>query len=211
LFKDRKEAGEKLGEALADQKGAHALVLAIPRGGVIVGREVAAALDADLDVVIAKKLGAPGEPELALGAVGEDGATILDARLVGETGARSEYIDSETARESAEIARRKGKFREGRPAASITGRPVILIDDGVATGSTMLAAVSYVLSKGPAEVTVAVPVAAEESLAKIAREVDRVVCLSTPTPFLAIGQFYSDFGQVEDDEVVRILREAWKS
>lgn len=182
------------------------LVLGIPRGGVVTAAILAEQLDADCDVVLVRKLRAPAQPELAVGAVSEDGVMLLnsDAHLV--PGVSEKYIDAERQRRMEELSRRKELFRGVRPAAPIAGRSVIVTDDGIATGSTMLAAVEILKRKGPHELIVAVPVAPPGRLNDIRRRCDYVVCLQTPESFMAIGQFYQDFDQVQDDQVKDILK-----
>ena len=205
-FADRAEAGRLLARELRDGIPGRPLVLAIPRGGVEVGATLAAALSADLDVVLARKLRAPHQPELALGAVSEEGEVHLMDHAAAVPGATAEYIAAERDRQLGEIARRRAMYRAVRPAVPPAGRAVILTDDGIATGATMIAALRTVRAAGAAHVTVAVPVAPPERLAEVRRLCDRVVCLAAPEAFLAVGEFYRDFAQVEDDRVVELLR-----
>lgn len=204
-FRDREEAGKKLAWALKDLVGREVVVLAIPRGGVVVASEVAKELGAQLDVVITRKIGAPGEPEYAIGAVTQDGEVVLDETAVKMLGIKGEYIDREAASQREEVRERLKRFRGENPFPPLKGKVVVIVDDGVATGSTVFAALMSVRAQAPASVVVAVPMGPAETISRLANEADRVVCLETPEPFFAIGQFYSDFPQVEDEEVKRIL------
>ena len=206
MFHDRNEAGRRLAARLATYSRPHPLVLGLPRGGVPVAWEVASALDADLDVLIVRKLGAPGNPELAIGAIGEDGAVVIDhasRRLLHVT---DEQVVQISNAELREIARRVELYRHGSRRLGLAGRNVILVDDGLATGSTAAAAVRVARHMGAAHVTLAVPVASAESLDWLTQMADDVVCLETPDPFYAVGQHYDRFDQVSDDEVLGILR-----
>jgi len=205
-FADRLDAGKRLAQALADFHGKNAVVLAIPRGGVVVGFEIAAALVLPLDVIIPRKLGAPGNPEFAIGAVAEDGSMVLDDSVVAYLGVSRGYVEEESERQRSEIARRMTLYREGAPATEVRGKDVIVVDDGIATGSTMKAALLSVKNRGAKSVTVAVPVGPPSTIQELTRLSDRVVCLYMPEYFEAIGQFYEDFSQTSDDEVLRLLR-----
>jgi putative phosphoribosyl transferase len=207
MFRNREEAGRKLAERLRGRKFSDPIVLAIPRGGVVTGAALAAGLDAELDVVLSRKLRAPYQQELAFGAISEDGVVYLVPELRGMSKLTEEYLAEESGRQLTEIARRKSLFRDVRPQAPLAGRSVIVTDDGIATGSTMIAALQTVRAKSPREVIVAAPVASPDRLQVIRRLCDEVVCLLSPEDFWAIGQFYQDFTQVEDEEVVKILRE----
>ncbi len=204
VFTDRRDAGRHLAAALDHLRDQDPVVLAVPRGGVVVGREVAERLGAPLEVIVPRKLRAPYNPELAIGAVAEGGAAVLDEMSHGVSAA---YLEQETEAQRAEIARRVKAYRGGRPLPSLAGRTVIVLDDGIATGATLIAALRAVRAMGPAHLVAAVPVAPSESVARMAREADEVVCLSAPEFFQAVGQFYEDFTQVDDAEVVALLSE----
>ena len=205
-FRDREDAGTRLAQRLAAHREANTLVLGIPRGGVPVAAAVARALGAELDVLVARKLGAPISPELAIGAVTADGQRFLNESIVRDIGVSSAYLERVTREELAEAARREARFRGGAPPASVAGRTVILVDDGLATGATMVAALHSVRARKPAKLVCAVPVASREALGKVAPYADEVVCLESPADFHAVGQFYEDFPQVGDHEVAQILR-----
>ena len=184
------------------------IVLALPRGGVPVGFEVARTLAAPLDVVVVRKLGVPWQPELAMGAIASGGVRILDEKLIFQQGIPSEEIERIAAREAQEVERRELLYRGNRLALELRNRPVILVDDGLATGSTMLAAVKCVKSLQPSVVIVAVPVASRQACVLIRDEADDCVCLATPTPFMAVGEWYQDFRQTSDAEVRELLQQA---
>ncbi len=204
-FRDREQAGKALAAALWELREEDVVVLAIPRGGVVVGSEVAKALGASLDVIVTRKIGAPGEPEYALGSVTQSGEVILDEPAVEMLHVAEDYLDEEAAKQWEEVKDRIRRFRGDRPLPSLGGKVVVIVDDGIATGNTVFAALRSVKTQGPKSVVVAVPVGPAETVASLAGEADRVVCLETPEPFFAIGQFYSDFTQVDDEEVRRIL------
>ena len=210
LFEDRRDAGRHLGAALAAYHGRDLVVLALPRGGVPVGFEVAQALGAPLDVLLVRKIGAPGQPELGLGAVvdGSDPQLVLNPSVVEAVAPPAGYIDAEQKRQLLEIERRRQHYVGKRPAPVLSGRTVIVVDDGIATGGTVRAALRGVRRSGPERLVLAVPVAPAESLEELKPECDEIVCLATPEPFYAVGQHYRDFTQTEDDEVVRLLAEA---
>jgi putative phosphoribosyl transferase len=207
MFRDREDAAQQLAAKLKKREWHKPLVLAIPRGGVVTGAVLARELGADLDVVLARKLRAPGQPELAVGAVSEDGQVYLNHYGRQYHDVMEGYLDEERRHQISEIARRKKLFRAVRPQALVTGRSVIVTDDGIATGSTMIAALQTVKAQKAREIIVAVPVASPDRLGEIRRWCDEVVCLLTPETFWAIGQFYEDFTQVEDEEVIKLLRE----
>jgi putative phosphoribosyl transferase len=206
IFHDRRHAGRLLGARLQHLRDADPVVLALPRGGGPVAAEVAAALGAPMDVLIVRKLGAPTQPELALGAIGEgEDARVVNTTLVDRLGLSPADLDAVEARERAEIDRRRERYRHGRPMHPIDGRTVIIVDDGLATGATARAAVAVVRAAGAARVVVAVPVGAPDSLRVLGLEADEVVALAAPPGFSAVGAWYDDFRQVDDDEVVRLL------
>jgi len=204
VFKDRREAGEILGDALGDLAGEDAVVLAIPRGGVAVAAGVADRLGVPLDIVIPRKVGAPGNPELGLGAVAE-GVEVLDERLIRILGVSEEYLRREIAEQQEEIRRRSSAYRKGRPPAEPAGKIAIVVDDGIATGGTATAAVRWARRAGASRVILAVPVAPPDAVARLREEADEVRTLATPEPFYAVGQWYQDFPQVSDNEVVDLL------
>jgi putative phosphoribosyl transferase len=216
LFADRREAGVRLAEALKEALPADAdsvsgapdiVVLAIPRGGVEVGAAVAEALGADLDVVIPRKIGAPGNPELGLGAVAP-GVEVLDRRLIETLGVSEEYLRAEIAAQQEEIRRRTAAYRGDRTPARVEGAIAVVVDDGVATGGTAAAALRWARSQGARMVVLAVPVAPAEALRRLEPEADGFVVLATPEPFWAVGQWYVEFGQVSDRRVVELLSQA---
>jgi putative phosphoribosyl transferase len=204
MFSDRREAGERLADALADLAGDDVVVLAIPRGGVVVATEVATRLNAPLDIVIPRKVGAPGNPELGLGAVAP-GVQVLDERLVRMLGVSDQYLREEIAAQEEEIHRRAEAYRGGRPPVDVSGRIVIIVDDGIATGGTATAAVRWAKQRGAKRVVLAVPVAPSEAVARLREDADDVRALAMPEPFYAVGQWYADFPQVSDAEVVELL------
>jgi putative phosphoribosyl transferase len=205
MFRDREDAAHKLAEKLKGRKLHDPLVLAIPRGGVVTGAVLAKELGADLDVVLSRKLRAPEQPELAIGAISEDGRVYLNHYAQEFLEVMEEYLADERRHQLAEIARRKKLFRAVRPQAPVAGRSVIVTDDGIATGSTMIAALQAVKTQKPREVIVAVPVASPDRLKEVRRWCDDVVCLLHPEAFWAIGQFYEDFTQVEDEQAIQLL------
>jgi putative phosphoribosyl transferase len=210
IFRDRIAAGQELAACLEQYRGHDVLVLGIPRGGVPVAAEVARALGAELDVIVARKLGAPGQPELAIGAVTSNGGRYLNEDLIREAGVNEAYLVKVTELEMAEAHRREHEFRDGRPAARIKDRIVIIVDDGLATGATMRASVRSVRSRDPAKLIVAVPVGSHEACSALRQEADEVVCPYQPEPFWAVGYHYEDFEPTLDDEVKRVLRE-WET
>jgi len=207
IFKDRVDAGKKLAGALKQWDFSNGLVLAIPRGGVVVGAEVARALNIGLDLIIPRKIGAPQNPEVALGAVAQDGTTFFDKFLLSKLDLTPRDLSDTVHCEMVEIKRRMEVYRNSTAGPDLTGRPVIVVDDGVATGYTMLAALRSVKKFAPLAVTLAIPVAPPAVLVLLEKEVDQVVCLLAPENFYAVGQFYQNFDQTGDDEVVRLLRE----
>jgi putative phosphoribosyl transferase len=206
-FADRLEAGRRLAAELSQRKiGLQAVVLALTRGGVPVGFAVADRLHIPLDVVVARKLGVPWQPELAMGAVA-GAARILDGRMIQELRIPSEDVEEIVLREQAEMRRREELYRGAKPALDLEGQSAILIDDGLATGSTMLAAARHARSLKPAQVIIAVPVGSREACDRLRQEVDEVVCLAIPHAFYAVGEWYHDFQQTGDAEVRRLLAE----
>jgi predicted phosphoribosyltransferase len=206
MFHDREDAARQLAAKLKGRPLHETLVLAIPRGGVVIGAVLARELGAELDVVLSRKLRAPEQPELAIGALAEDGQVYLNHHAEEFLEGLEDYLAAERRHQLAEIARRRKLFRAARPQARVTGRSVIVTDDGIATGSTMIAALQAAKAQKPRELIVAVPVASPDRLAEVRRWCDDVVCLLTPELFWAVGQFYADFRQVEDEEVVQLLR-----
>jgi putative phosphoribosyl transferase len=208
-FRDRAEAGRLLAAKLVKYAGhSDVVVLALPRGGVPVAYEVARKLRAPLDVFVVRKLGLPGHKELALGAIASGGVRVLNEGAVRALQIPGEVIDSIAAQEGEELRRREQAYRNNRPALETRGRTVILIDDGLATGSTMRAAVAALRRQGPARIVVAAPVGAAQTCAELQDEVDEVICLQTPEPFYAVGLWYSDFSQTTDEEVHDLLERA---
>jgi putative phosphoribosyl transferase len=208
LFYDRTDAGRRLAKLLKRRIQGPCIVLAIPRGGVVVGYEVAKELGCPLDVVISRKVGAPAQPELAVGAVAEDGAVFVDEEIAGLVGVSRDYVERRAREELREVRRRAEEYRGGREMPDLSGKTVILVDDGLATGLTMMAAVHMARNKGAEKVVVAVPVSPPETVAKLRRHADEVICLETPTNFYAIGQFYDRFDQLTDEETNSILRKS---
>jgi predicted phosphoribosyltransferase len=207
MFKDRTEAGKILADALSGYKDKSPIVLAIPRGGVVVACEVAKALKAPIDLIIPRKIGAPGQPELAIGAATEDGTTILNQDILRYLRVSDNYIKDETKHQVEEIKRRMERYLGSRPRLSIEGKVVILVDDGVATGATIRAAIASIRKRNPALIVLAIPVGPLDTVEELRREADEVICLMTPEPFYAIGQFYRSFEQTSDEEVIQILNE----
>jgi putative phosphoribosyl transferase len=207
MFRNRAEAGRRLAEELDAYAGDPDLVVVgLPRGGVPVAFEVALALDAPLDVIVVRKLGVPHQPELGMGAIGEDGVRVLNEEVVRLAGVARRDIDAVEARERTELERRAERFRGGRARVALAGRVVLVVDDGIATGSTARAACQVARAEGAARVVLAAPVAPAEWTARLAGEADEFVCVANPEPFYAVGQFYDDFSQTTDEEVVTCLR-----
>jgi putative phosphoribosyl transferase len=206
-FRDRREAGQLLAERLEFLRGRlDLLVLGIPRGGVVVAAEIAQALEAPLDVFIARKLGAPHNPELAVGAVTSSDEVVLDRHLIAALGVPQSYLDAEIKRQRAEIRRRMTAYRGDRSAPDFKDKRVILTDDGVATGATMRAAIQALKAMDLGELIVALPVGPPDTIQELADMVDRMMCLHTPTFFWAVGGFYTDFSQTSDAEVIQLLQ-----
>ena len=206
-FADRDEAGRLLAAALAMMKlPRNKIVLALPRGGLPVGLQVARKLNAPLDVVIVRKLGVPWQPELAMGAIASGSFQTLDHDLIRACGISREDIDAVITKEGAEVERREKLYRRGLPALDLRGQTALLVDDGLATGSTMLVAAQYVRSLKPARMLIGVPVGSVQACERLKEEADDCLCLATPEPFVAVGQWYADFPQVNDSEVQRFLK-----
>jgi predicted phosphoribosyltransferase len=209
VFDNRVEAGRALAQVLSAYRGAaDAIVLALPRGGVPVGFEVAQALGLPLDVLVVRKLGLPGQPELAMGAIATGGALVLNEEVLRFADGREVALEQVRRREQLELERRERRYRGGRPPLQLAGRTAILVDDGLATGATMEAAVRALRGLGATRIVVAVPVASAEARDRIAEVADEVVCLETPVFFSAVGQWYRDFGQTSDAEVSELLAQA---
>ncbi|MFQ6010595.1 MAG: phosphoribosyltransferase [Nitrososphaerales archaeon] len=207
IFKDRIDAGKRLANLLGHFKGMDGIILAIPRGGVVVASEISKALSFPIEIVIPRKIGAPNQPELAIGAISEDGSTILNEDIINSIGVSPEYIKEESERQLTEIARRAESYRAGGTRLSVNGKTVILVDDGIATGATLRAAVKSALNQSPANLSIAIPVGPPQTVKELQDEVD-VICLHTPDVFYAIGAFYSDFRQTTDEEVTRYLEKS---
>ena len=204
IYEDRVDAGRQLARRLLPLRGQDVVVLGLPRGGVPVAHQVAMALDAPLDVIVVRKLGVPSQPELAMGAIGEEGARVLDERTVRYFGLGEEQVAAVAERERAVLEERTTRFREGRERVDLTGRTALVVDDGIATGATARVACRIARQLGAARVVLAVPVAPEEAVARVV-EADEVVCLATPERFRAVGQAFEDFAPTSDDAVRRAL------
>lgn len=204
-FEDRHHAGRELAKELARFRDANPVVVGLPRGGVEVAYEVARSLETPLDVIVVRKVGVPGQPELAMGAIGENGASVVNDRIVRATGVTDAEYERVAARERAEVERRATSFRPADRRVGLSGRTVIVVDDGIATGATARAALQVARAQGAARVVLAVPVAAAESLAEMAVDADEIVTVLTPSDLGSVGYWYRNFDQVEDDEVRRLL------
>jgi putative phosphoribosyl transferase len=210
-FADRIEAGRLLGGALVHYAGrSDVIILGLPRGGVPVAFEVARSTNAPLDLMLVRKLGTPGQPELAMGAIATGGVRVLNPEIVSAIRLPEAEIDAVEERERQELERRERLYRGDRPRPEVSGRCVILVDDGLATGATMRVAVTALRSRGPERIVVAVPVAPPDTVGVLEREADEVVCLETPEPFMGVGRWYRSFPQVSDDEVADYLSLAWE-
>ena len=205
LFEDRADAGRQLARAVDAYRHEDPVVLGLPRGGVPVAFEVARRLRAPLDVILVRKLGAPRNPELAIGAVAETGEVLVDESFLAEVGIPRSYAEEEARRQLAVIRERRRRYTPDRPPADPADRVVIVIDDGVATGSTMAAALELVRASHPRKLVAAMAVAPSPTVAKLSRKADEVVCLATPEPFIAVSRFFGDFRQVSDAEVIAVL------
>jgi putative phosphoribosyl transferase len=209
VFRDRHEAGRLLAERLAAYTDrSDVVILALPRGGVPVAFEIAAVLHVPLDVMVVRKLGVPGHEELAMGAIASGGVQVVNQEVVRHLGLSQAVLESVAATEYQELTRRERAYRGSHGAAIVEGRTVILVDDGLATGSTMRAAVAALRRRGPTRIVIAVPTAAPETCEELKTEVDEIVCATTPTPFYGVGQWYDDFSQTTDEEVRDLLEQA---
>ena len=208
LFQDREDAGRQLARALVKYKSRHPVILALPRGGVPVAAEVAESLEAPLDLILVRKIGTPMQPELAMGAVvdGEQPVIVRNQDVIDQTGVSDETFNAVCKKELAEIDRRREHYLGNRDRADVQGQVAIIVDDGIATGATTLAAIQALRKREPKELILAVPVAPLDTLQRLLTEVDAIVCLDTPRDFGAIGYYYRDFRQVSDDEVIAILK-----
>ena len=205
MFRDRWEAGERLAGYLQEQGVTADIVLAVPRGGLPAGRAVADVLGVPLDIVVARKMGAPGNPELAIGAVASDGSVWRNEALIQQLGVEQDYLERVRQEEAANARDKFDRYRGDRPDPELTGKRVVIVDDGVATGATTVACIRQAYSDGAAEVILAVPVAPPESVRRLEEEADRVLAIATPESFMAVGQFYETFGQVTDEEAMTYL------
>jgi putative phosphoribosyl transferase len=209
-YVDRSDAGHHLARALASRQGGRSdiIVLGLPRGGVPVAFEIASALDAPLDVFVVRKIGLPGHEEFGIGAIASGGVRVVDHHVLRAYGVDDATLERITERERLELQRRERRYRDDRPFPDLRGRTVVLVDDGLATGSTMRAAVAALREEAPREIIVAVPVGAAETCTALAEEVDDLVCLRTPEPFYAVGLWYENFDQTTDEEVHDLLERA---
>lgn len=208
IFKDRVSAGRALAKRLPDFKNKNVVVLALPRGGVPVAFEVAREINAPLDVIVVRKLGIPFQPELAMGAVGEGGVVARNEQVIQMAKITSEQFEEARLREIREVANRASKFREGRPPVDITSRQALIVDDGIATGSTAQAACEVARELGAEKVILAAPVGSREAVETLSKIADQVICLEVPETFFAVGEWYEDFSPVTDDDVVQLLRKS---
>jgi putative phosphoribosyl transferase len=205
-FVDRRAAGRALAERLLEVEVDAPVVVALPRGGVPVAYEVARALDAPLDIALVRKLGAPGRPELGVGALGEDGTVIVDRDTIAALGVRRADVEAIVARESVELERRRELYRGDRPAVDVRGREIVLVDDGIATGVTAIAAAQMLRERGASRVVTAVPVCPATAVGHLREQLGELICLTTPPHFGGVGAWYDDFTQTSDDEVIDLLR-----
>lgn len=206
IFTNRVEAGKKLAEKLSSV-GSNTVVLGLARGGVVIAAAIAKELKCPFDVIIVRKIPSPGNEELAMGAVAEDGKPLFNDQIVSMFGVSKEYLQSEVERQRELIEKRKKLYREGRPLQVIQGKVAIIVDDGIATGATMRAAIASVKLKKPSKVILAVPVASKEAFQELSKEVDEAICLFLPKYFEAVGAFYREFAQVSDQEVIALLNQ----
>jgi putative phosphoribosyl transferase len=205
LFRDRRDAGVRLAERLEPLRSETPVVLGLPRGGVPVAFEVASRLDAPLDVIVVRKLGVPFQPELGMGAVGEDGVIVLNDDVVRLARVSDDELARIEARERAEVERRAERFRGGRPRVDVTGRTAVIVDDGIATGGSARAALRVARAQGARRAVLGVPVGSSDTIAAMRAEADEVVCVETPFGFMAVGQAYANFAQTTDEEVIELL------
>ncbi len=206
MFKNRKDAGVKLASALKEfENDPNAIVIALPRGGVVVGKEVAEALHLPLDIITPRKIGAPFNPELAIGAITESGEGIFQEDLIEQLGVTHEYIKQAVEKEKIIAATRLSKYRKNKPPRQLKGKTVIIVDDGIATGSTMFAAIKTIKAEKAQKIIVAVPVSPPDTFRRLQKEVTHAIALATPSAFFAVGQFYDHFDQTTDEEVIALL------
>ncbi len=208
MFANRESAGSQMAQRLNDFKGKNAVVLGIPRGGVVVGAEVAKELGLPLSVIIPRKIGAPGNPELAIGAVAGEGITFLNQRIIKTLGVSEQFLQDEIQRQVREIKRREENYLQGYGQVEVQGKIAIVVDDGIATGSTAIVAIRAVKKQNPEKVILAVPVAPAEANKLLEEEADEVIVLDTPPVFYAVGQFYESFEQTTDEEVKKLIAES---
>ncbi|HUV42471.1 MAG TPA: phosphoribosyltransferase [Patescibacteria group bacterium] len=207
VFKNREEAGKKLAEKLKDfQDSQDLIVLAIPRGGLVIGKQLSLVLNCPLDILVTKKIGAPNNSELAIGAVGITGEPVINEELTSRLGIDKEYLEKEITGRKAEVERRVKEYRGNKPAVKLEDKIVIITDDGVATGATMAAAIEVIRQQEPKKIVVAIPVISRDSMPKLEEQADEIVYLEAPLMFFAVGQFYQEFDQVSDKEVKELLR-----
>ncbi len=206
MYQDRRHAGETLADELAARRYEDIRLFAVPRGGVIVAAPVADRLGVGIDILVTRKIGHPANPEVAIGAVMADGTAVLDEELIRAYAVPQEYLDRAITREFAEIERRMIAYTGSAATPDIAGRAAVIVDDGIATGYTIRAAIAWLKTLGPAKIVVAVPVAPPETVAEIAGDIDEIVCPLQPAAFMAVGQYYRDFPQTSDEEVLAVLR-----
>lgn len=206
MFGSRQEAGLSLAQKLKKYRGKSVIILAIPRGGVVVGKTIASKLSLPLDIIVTRKIGAPGHEELAIGAVGPGGIKVVDWELAGRTGASRKFLETQGKNQDKEVKRRIKLYRGKMALPRLSGKIVILTDDGIATGATVEAAIAWIKSQKPKKLVLAVPLAPLDTLDKIESLVDELIVLETPVEFFAVGQFYRNFPQVSDEEVINLLK-----